>query len=145
MAKGSIMLQIAVEQIFSAPVHDVPEVWTVVFATLDGQLVVSGPRGVQALRSVSLSIGTVGGPAELAPVVSSRSNPRQRVLFDGEDPARFAGRRCKAIGCSATVARNAVRGVEPAPTPRGTGVPAAGEPEMADVLRVAAGPARRRR
>ena len=34
MAKGSIMLQIAVEQIFSAPVHDVPEVWTVVFATL---------------------------------------------------------------------------------------------------------------
>ncbi len=37
MAKGSIMLQIAVEQTFSAPVHNVPEVWTVVFAALDGQ------------------------------------------------------------------------------------------------------------
>jgi len=37
MAKGSIMLQIAVEQTFSAPVNDVPEVWTVVFAALDGQ------------------------------------------------------------------------------------------------------------
>jgi hypothetical protein len=37
MAKGSIMLQIAVEQIFSAPVHDVPEVWTVAIAFLDGQ------------------------------------------------------------------------------------------------------------
>ena len=40
MAKGSIMLQIAVEQTFSAPVHDVPEVWTVVFAALDGQRIV---------------------------------------------------------------------------------------------------------
>lgn len=45
----------------------------------------------------------------------------------------------------ATVARNAMRGVAPAPTPRGAGVPAAGEPGMADVRRVAAGPARRRR
>ena len=112
---------------------------------LQERLVVSGPPGVQALRNVSLSIGTVGGPAELAPVVSSRSNPRQRVLFDWEDPARFAGRRCKTIGSSATVARNAMGGVAPAPTPRGAGVPAVGEPEMADVLRVAAGPARRRR
>ena len=31
------MLQIAVEQTFLAPVNDVPEVWTVVFAALDGQ------------------------------------------------------------------------------------------------------------
>jgi hypothetical protein len=37
MAKGSIMLQIAVEQTFSGPVNNVPEVWTVVFAALDGQ------------------------------------------------------------------------------------------------------------
>jgi hypothetical protein len=37
MAKGSIMLQIAVEQTFSDPVTDVPEVWTVVFAALDSQ------------------------------------------------------------------------------------------------------------
>jgi hypothetical protein len=37
MAKGSIMLQIAVEQTFSGPVNDLPEVWTVAFASLDGQ------------------------------------------------------------------------------------------------------------
>ena len=74
---------------------------------LQERLVVSGPPGVQALRYVSLSIGTVGGPAELAPVVASLGNSQQRVTFDGEDPARFARRRCRKIGCSATVARNA--------------------------------------
>ena len=37
MAKGSIMMQIAVEQTFSGPVTNVPEVWTVVFAALDSQ------------------------------------------------------------------------------------------------------------
>lgn len=37
MAKGSIMLQIAVEQIFSTPVSQVPEIWTVVLASLDGE------------------------------------------------------------------------------------------------------------
>jgi hypothetical protein len=36
MAKGSIMLQIAVEQIFSAPVTHLPEVWTVALQSLDG-------------------------------------------------------------------------------------------------------------
>jgi hypothetical protein len=37
MAKGSIMLQIAVEQTFAGPVNDLPEVWTVVLAGLDSQ------------------------------------------------------------------------------------------------------------
>ena len=113
MAKGSIMLQIAVEQTF--------------------------PPGVQARRYVSLSIGTVRGRAELAPVLASRNSPRQRVTFDGLDPARFARGRCKAIGCSATVTRDAARGVAPAPKPRGTGVGTVGEPAMADVLRTGSG------
>jgi hypothetical protein len=112
---------------------------------LQERLVVSGPPGVQALRHVLLSIGTISGPAELAPVVASLSNSKQRVTFDGEDPARFARRRCKAIGCSATVVRAAARGMAPAPTPRGTGVAIVGEPAMADVLRTASGRARRRR
>ncbi len=77
-------------------------------------------------------------------MVASLSNPQQRVTFDGEEPARFARRRCKAIGCSATVVRAAARGMAPAPTPRGTGV-AIGEPAMVDVLRAASGRARRRR
>jgi len=102
---------------------------------LQERLVISGPPGVQALRHVALSVGTVRGPAELAPVVASLSNPEQRVTFDGEDPARFARRRCKAIGCSATVARNAARGKAPAPTPRGPGFASVSEPAMPRVLR----------
>jgi hypothetical protein len=106
---------------------------------LQERLVVSGPPGVQARRYVPLSIGTVRGRAELAPVLASRDNPRQRVTFDGLAPARFARRRSKAIGCSAAVTRDAARGVAPAPKPRGTGVGAVGEPSMADVLRTVSG------
>lgn len=106
---------------------------------LQERLVVSGPPGVQARRYVSLSIGTVRGRAELAPVLASRNSPRQRVTFDGLDPARFARGRCKAIGCRATVTRDAARGVAPAPKPRGTGVGTVGEPAMADVLRTGSG------
>jgi hypothetical protein len=104
---------------------------------LQERVVVSGPPGVQALRSVSLSIGTVGGPAELAPVLVSASNAEQRVTFDGEDPARFALRRSRAIGCRTTVARSAARGKAPAPTPRGRRPGSVGEPAMRDVLRTA--------
>ena len=106
---------------------------------LQERLVVSGPPGVQARRYVPLSIGTVRGRAELAPVLASRDNPRQRVTFDGLDPARFARGRCKAIGCSAAVTRDAARGVAPAPKPRGTGVGTVGERAMADVLRTVSG------
>ena len=36
MAKGPIMLQIEVEQVFSAPVTTLPEVWSVALESLDG-------------------------------------------------------------------------------------------------------------
>jgi hypothetical protein len=36
MAKGDLMLQIAVEQSFSSAVHDVPDVWAVAIDFLDG-------------------------------------------------------------------------------------------------------------
>lgn len=39
MANGPIMLQIAVEQIFSAPVTQLPEVWSVALLGLDGNRV----------------------------------------------------------------------------------------------------------
>lgn len=111
---------------------------------LQERLVVSGPPGVQALRYVPLSIGTVRGPAELVPVVASLGNSRQRVTFDGEDPARFVRRRCKAIGCSASVTRDAARGKALAPTPRAPGFAPADEPAMPRVLRAASTRARRR-
>jgi hypothetical protein len=112
---------------------------------LQERLVVSGPPDVQALRSVPLVIGTVSGPAELAPVLASMSNPRQRVTFDGEDPARFARRRCQAMGCSAAVARNAARGKAPAPAPRGPGFASVSEPAMPRLLRAVSGRVRDRR
>ncbi len=99
---------------------------------LQERVVVSGPPGVRALRHLSLSIGTASGPAELAPVVVSLSGREQRVTFDGQEPSRFAQKRCKAIGCSASVARDAARGVAPDPSPR---IPIAQQPEMSDVLR----------
>ena len=77
---------------------------------LQERLVVSGPPGVQALRQVPLSIGTVDGPAELAPVITSVSTSRPRVTFDGEEPARFVRRRSKIIGCRAAVMRDAGQG-----------------------------------
>ena len=104
---------------------------------LQERLVVSGPPGVQALRQVSLSIGTVDGPAELAPVLTSVSNSRQRVTFDGEDPARFVRRRSKAIGCTAAVMRDAARGEAPAPVPHAAGAATISEPAMGPVLRAA--------
>jgi len=104
---------------------------------LQERLVVSGPPGVQALRQVPLSIGTVDGPAELAPVITSVSNSRQRVTFDGEDPARFVRRRSKAIGCTAAVMRDAARGKAPAPVPRAAGAATISEPAMGRVLRAA--------
>jgi hypothetical protein len=112
---------------------------------LQERLVVSGPPDVRAVRIVPLSIGTVRGPAELAPVLVSLSNPRQRVTFDGEGPASFVRRRCKEIGCSASVAGNAARGRAPVPQPRDAGAATIGEPAMTDVLRAASRRPRRRR
>ena len=104
---------------------------------LQERLVVSGPPGVQALRQVPLSIGTVDGPAEIAPVITSVSNSRQRVTFDGEDPARFVRRRSKAIGCTVAVMRDAARGKAPAPVPQAAGAATISEPAMGPVLRAA--------
>jgi hypothetical protein len=39
------------------------------------------------------------------------------ITFDGEMPARFARRRCQAIGCEARIARSAAAGEAPLPIP----------------------------
>jgi hypothetical protein len=104
---------------------------------LQERFVVSGPPGVQALRQVPLSIGTVDGPAELAPVITSVSSSRPRVTFDGEAPTRFVRGRSKAIGCIAAVMRDAARGKAPAPVPQAAGAATISEPPMGPVLRAA--------
>jgi hypothetical protein len=112
---------------------------------LQERLVVSGPIGVQALRQVPLSIGTIRGPAEVSPVIVSGSNTGQRVTFDGQDPARFTKSRCRAIGCNAALMRDAALGLAPPPAAHGSNATTVGEPVMADVLRAASVPTRRRR
>src|SRR5262249_1388890 len=104
---------------------------------LQERLVVSGPPGVQALRQGPLSIGTVDGPPEIAPVITSVSNPRQRVTFDGGDPARVVRRRPQATGCPAAAMPDPARGQAPAPVPQAAGAATISEPAMGPVLRAA--------
>ena len=79
------------------------------------RLVVSGARAIQAFHVVPLSLRTVDGGTDVAPVLVSRSNPRQRVTFDRAAPAAFTRKRCKEIGCAAKIGAEAARGQAPAP------------------------------
>lgn len=76
---------------------------------LQERLLVSGPPDVEAIRHVPLSICTVDGLAELAPVLVTSNREHQRVLFDGGDPARFVRARCRAIGCATRIASDAAQ------------------------------------
>jgi hypothetical protein len=55
-------------------------------------------------------VETTDGNKPLAPVLMRQSNPKQRVTFDGDRPSRFTQKRCKEIGCTTRVARDAARG-----------------------------------
>jgi hypothetical protein len=79
------------------------------------RLVVSGSPAMEARHLVALSLQTVDGVTAVAPVLVRRSNPKQRVTFDREPPARFAQKRCKEIGCPAQIAAAASRGEAPPP------------------------------
>jgi len=83
---------------------------------LQERLTVSGSPKIEARRIVELSLETTTGRRALvAPVLVQQSNAKQRVTFDGETPARFARRRCQAIGCEARIARSAAAGEAPLP------------------------------
>ena len=77
------------------------------------RLTVSGSPKMTALRVIDLSLRSGKRDAPVAPVLVSRSNPEQSVLFDGSEPAAFTKRRCKEIGCAAKVANAAGKGVAP--------------------------------
>jgi hypothetical protein len=85
------------------------------YVLMQERLVVSGSPTMEARHLVTLSLRTVDGVTDVAPVLVSRSNPRQRVTFDREPPARFARKRCKEIGCAAKIAADAARGQAPPP------------------------------
>jgi hypothetical protein len=52
MAKGSLMLQIAVEQIFAAPVTNLPEVWSVALLGLDGDRTIVREIATETTRGI---------------------------------------------------------------------------------------------
>jgi hypothetical protein len=100
---------------------------------LQERLTVSGSPKIEARRIVELSLETAAGRALLAPVMVQQSNAKQRVTFDGETPARFARRRCQAIGCEARIARSAAAGEAPPPIP-GLGPRSSGDDRGLDRL-----------
>ena len=71
---------------------------------------VSGSPTIEARRSIALSVETTNGAMLLAPVLVRQSNPQQHVTFDREEPSRFTRKRCKEIGCTRDVIRDAARG-----------------------------------
>jgi hypothetical protein len=85
MAKGSIMLQIAVEQTFSGPVNNVPEVWTVVFAALDSQRTVV--REIASEKSQALMVMAAQSNV-IVPAVSISENVATDVWLAFNDLRR---------------------------------------------------------
>jgi hypothetical protein len=85
MAKGPIMLQIEVEQIFSTGVHDIPEVWTVVIASLDTQQTVV--REIASEKSHGLAIFGAQNNVIL-PAIAISSDVATDVWLAFNDPDR---------------------------------------------------------
>jgi hypothetical protein len=81
------------------------------------QLVVSGSPTMKGRHVVPLSLRTVDGLTDVAPVLVSLSNAEQHVTFDGVAPADFTRKRCKAIGCSHGIEAAASRGEASPPEP----------------------------
>jgi hypothetical protein len=61
MAKGPLMLEIAVEQILAAPVTHLPEIWTVALETLDGDRTIV--REIATEKSQGIYIWTTDSDA----------------------------------------------------------------------------------
>ncbi len=99
-------------------------------ALMQERLVVSGSPSMEARHVIALSLQTVNGVTPVAPVLVRRSNPRQRVTFDREPPARFARKRCKEIGCTTKIAAAAARGETPPLEPGNRPVSTSDEPAL---------------
>jgi hypothetical protein len=102
------------------------------------RLVVSGAPAMEARHLAPESLQTAAGGIDVAAVLVRRTNTRQRVTFDGRDPAAHVRARCKAIGCDAKVAAAAARGQAPAPDAGRGPVVAADDPAMARLVAAAA-------
>ncbi len=69
----------------------------------------AGSDALTARRPVDLVVDTRNGRVELSPVLVSCGG-KQRVTFDGDNPAEVTRRRCHEIGCADALAEEAGRG-----------------------------------
>lgn len=83
---------------------------------MEQTMIASGSPTVEARARVALELETEDGTLAVAPVLARQSNPRAVVAFDGEPPAAFTATRCREIGCSARLAKQAAKGKAPALT-----------------------------
>jgi hypothetical protein len=84
---------------------------------LEERVAVSGSRTVEARRIVPVALETTDGAVSLAPVLVRRSNPRQRVTFDGQAPSAWTRKRCREIKCPPGIVADAARGLAPEVAP----------------------------
>lgn len=102
------------------------------------KLTVSGSPTVEGIRAIDLSVSTISGRVPLAPVLIRQSNPKQRVTFDSEIPSRFTQKRCREIGCTTKVAREAARGRIAQPAQTGASVRLSDDQALAKLIQTKA-------
>jgi hypothetical protein len=91
---------------------------------MEQTMVASGSPTVEAKASVALELETDHGTVAVAPVLARCSNPRATIAFDGKAPADFTVARCRDIGGSAKLARQAAKGEAEALAPPRLTLPA---------------------
>jgi hypothetical protein len=81
MARGPIMLQLAVEQVLSAAVSSAPEIWAVAVDTLDG--------GTTTVREIATEkVGFFHGNGHVSPALDIASGSASTDLFLAFEGAR---------------------------------------------------------
>ena len=105
---------------------------------IEERLTVCGSPTVEARRAITLCVETTSGGVLVSPVLVRQSNPRQRVMFDGERPSRFTRKRCKEIGCTTGVAKEAERGCAAPPKQGGPAVLLSDDQAVAGLILAAA-------
>ena len=88
IAKGRFMLQIAVEQHFSAPVTDLPEVWAVVLEGLDGDRTIVREIATQKSQAIYLFATSSGHEAGQFSL-SDNAHSDLWLAFSGRQPVKI--------------------------------------------------------
>ncbi len=64
---------------------------------------------LEARTELPLEVEVKGQAVPVVPVVALKDNPKQKVLFDGQDAERFTASRCRTVGASQKAVAEAKR------------------------------------